>query len=70
MSYSSEGFTALSSRIEDGVCYVNLAGGALPAEERQRTLLLDALEDSLLSLGGVEQVQFLIEGETAAEPPR
>lgn len=65
-----EGFAALSSRIEDGVCYVNLAGGALPAEERQRTLLLDALEDSLLSLGGVEQVQFLIEGETAAEPPR
>ena len=65
-----EGFAALSSRIEDGVCYVNLAGGTLPAEERQRALLLDALENSLLSLSGVEQVQFLIEGENAAEPPR
>lgn len=70
-----EEFGVLSSRIEDGVCYLNISGDtALPGDETQRGLLLDSIERSMLSLSGVEQVQFLIEGGStpraaAAEPP-
>ena len=61
-----EDFSVLSSRIEDGVCYVNLAGDApLPEDWAQRELLFDAIEYSLLSIGGVKQVQLLVEGESS-----
>ena len=67
VSLLPEDFAVISSRIENGVCYLNLpASGALPEDEEARGLMLSALEQSLLSLSGVDEVQFLIEG--TAEP--
>ncbi len=67
VSLLPEDFAVISSRIENGVCYLNLpASGALPEDEGERDLMLSALEQSLLSLSGVDEVQFLIEG--TAEP--
>ena len=49
------------------MCYLNLpANVSLPEKEAERDLMLSALEQSILSLGGVDEVQFLIEG--SAEP--
>lgn len=63
-----ENFAVLSSRIEEGVCYLNLSGDAeIPTDEAQRELLFASIEKSILSLSGVEEVQFLIEGTTAPE---
>lgn len=59
-----EGFSVLSSRIDEGVCYLSLpADLPLPetAEEQQR--MVESLVRSLCSLSGVQQVQFLMEGE-------
>ena len=62
------GFAPLSSRIDSGICYVNLpADVPLPEDEAERALLFDALTRTLLSLNGVEEVQFLLEGEAAPE---
>ena len=36
--------------------------------KEQRELLLDSIEQSLLSLGGVEQVQILVEGTDTGSP--
>lgn len=67
VSLLPEDFAVISSRIENGVCYLNLpASGSLPENEAERDLMLSALEQSILSLGGVDEVQFLIEG--SAEP--
>ena len=67
VSLLPENFAVISSRIENGVCYLNLpASGALPEDGEARGLMLSALEQSLLSLSGVDEVQLLIEG--AAEP--
>ena len=67
VSLLPEDFAVISSRIENGVCYLNLpANVSLPENEAERGLMLSALEQSILSLGGVDEVQFLIEG--AAEP--
>ncbi len=64
-----EGFAVLSSRTENGICYVNLDGRAsLPEEEALRVLAVESLERSLLSLDGVDEVQFLVDG--AAAPQR
>lgn len=66
-----ENFSVLSSRIEEDVCYVNLSGDTeLPADEAQRELLFASVESSLLSLSGVDEVQFLIEGTAAPESGR
>ena len=67
VSLLPEDFAVISSRIENGVCYLNLpANVSLPEDEATRDLMLSALEQSILSLGGVDEVQFLIEG--SAEP--
>ncbi len=64
----SRDFVLLSSRTEDSVCYVNIsANAALPEEETARALALESLGRSLLSLSGVEEVQFLIDGEAVPE---
>ena len=64
-----EDFAVLSSRIEEKVCYLNISGETpLPEDETQRALLFASLENSILSLSGVEQVQFLVEGESAPLP--
>ena len=72
-----EGFAVSSSRIEENVCYVNLNGRTpLPGDETLRTLAVESLARSLLSLDGVDAVQFLVDGEAvpqwaapAPEPP-
>lgn len=61
-------FPVLSGRTEDGICYVNLDGRLLrPEDERLRELALDSLARSLLSLDGVDEVQFLVDGEAVPQ---
>ncbi len=62
------GFSVLSGRTEDGICYVNLSReAALPDDPEQRELALRSLAWSLLSLDGVDEVQFLVDGEVAPQ---
>ena len=58
-------FAVLSSRTEDGVCYVNLDGRTLSPKDE--TLRVRSLARSLLSLDGVDEVQFLVDGEAAPQ---
>ena len=63
-----ERFSVLSSRIDDGICYVNLDGGTpLPEDESLRALAVESLARSILSLSGVDEVQFLIDGEAVPQ---
>ena len=74
-----DGFSVLSSRIEDGICYVNLnVLTALPEDPLLREPALESIARSLTSLSGVEEVQLLMDGDPvsygavealAAEPP-
>ena len=71
VSLLPEDFSVISSRTENGVCYLNLpAHGALPEREDERTRMLEAIERSILSLSGVDEVQFLIEGAAGSIPHR
>ena len=71
VSLLPEDFSVISSRTENGVCYLNLpAHGALPEREDERALMLEAIERSILSLSGVDEVQFLIEGAAGSVPHR
>ena len=64
-----EDFTVVSSRIENGVCYLSIpANVSLPEDEGTRALLFGSLEKSILSLSGVDEVQILIEGESGVGP--
>lgn len=55
---------AVSSRIDEGVCYVNLnARVTLPKDPALRELALESIARSLTSLSGVEGAQVLIDGE-------
>lgn len=61
-------FAILSSRTEDNVYYVNIDGRtALPGDEALRALAVESLAESLLSLSGVDEVQFLIDGVAAPQ---
>lgn len=63
-----EHFSVLSSRIDDGICYVNLDSAApLPEDEALRALAIESLAHSILSLSGVDEVQFLIDGEAVPQ---
>ena len=63
-----EDFAVISSRIEDGVCYLSIPASAdLPEDKDARELLIASIERSILSLSGVEEVQILMEGETGVE---
>ena len=63
-----ERFSVLSSRIDDGICYVNLDGASpLPEDEALRALAVESLTRSILSLSGVEEVQLLIDGEAVPQ---
>lgn len=63
-----EHFSVLSSRIDENVCYVNLSGTApLPEDEALRALAVDSLARSILSLSGVDEVQFLVDGEAVPQ---
>ena len=63
-----ENFTIVSSRTENGTCYVNLSGFApLMMDESMRELAIESLSRSLLSLSGVNEVQYLVDGEAAPQ---
>lgn len=63
-----EHFSVLSSRIDDGICYVNLSAETpLPEDEALRSLAVESLARSILSLSGVDEVQFLIDGEAVPQ---
>ncbi|MDO4812802.1 MAG: GerMN domain-containing protein [Eubacteriales bacterium] len=59
-----EDFLLLSSRIEDGICYLNLSSDlTLPEGEKAQQQMIDSLVLSLCSLSGVEQVQIMVDSE-------
>ena len=59
-------FSMISARIEEGTCYFNLPSDLpLPEGDREQRLMLDSLVYSLCSLSGVEQVQIMLDGESA-----
>lgn len=63
-----EGFSVLSSRIDEGVCYLTLPGELpLPESPEAQRWMVESLVYSLRSLSGVEQVQFLMEGEILSQ---
>ena len=63
-----EHFSVLSSRVDDGICYVNLSAAApLPEDEALRALAVESLAHSILSLSGVNEVQFLVDGEAVPQ---
>ena len=65
LSLLPEDFSVVSSRIENGVCYLSIpANVSLPEDEGTRALLFGSLEKSILSLSGVDEVHILIEGES------
>lgn len=59
-----EGFQVKSVWLEEDVCYVNLSSALLEGLEKTAVeTALQALENSLLSLEGVEETRFLVDGE-------
>lgn len=63
-----ESFAILSARTEDGICYVNLSGFMMQSiDEAQRAPILESLSRSILSLSGVEEVQYMVDGESAPQ---
>lgn len=63
-----EHFSVLSSRIDEEICYVNLSGTPpLPEDEALRALAVESLARSILSLSGVDEVQFLVDGEAVPQ---
>ena len=61
-----EGFTALDARVEDGTCYLNLAGSVtalLPEDNAEQEQMIQGLVDSLCSMEDVNQVQLMVDGE-------
>ncbi|MCI8328552.1 MAG: GerMN domain-containing protein [Oscillibacter sp.] len=67
-----EGFQVKSVWLEESICYVNLSSALLEGlDEGAVQTALQALEASFLSLEGVEEVRYLIDGEfsrLAGEP--
>ncbi len=62
------GFSVLSSRIDEGVCYLNLPPDLpLPESPEAQRWMAESLVRSLCSLSGVEQVQFMMEGEALSQ---
>lgn len=55
-----------SARVEAGICYADFSAALLagiPAGEEEQRLLICSIVDSLCSLGAVQAVQLLVEGE-------
>lgn len=57
-----EGFVGMTARMESGVCHLNI-----PAESmlllRDPEIVVDAIENSLLSVEGIREVQLYVDGE-------
>jgi len=59
-----EGFQVKSVWLEEDICYVNLSSALLEGlEETAVNTAVEALDHSLRSLEGVEEVRFLVDGE-------
>lgn len=61
-----EGFAVLDTKVEDGTCYLNLAGSVtalLPEDNAGQEQMIQGLVDSLCSLEDVSQVQLMVDGE-------
>ena len=61
-----EGFAGLDTKVEDGTCYLNLAGSVtalLPEDNAGQEQMIQGLVDSLCSLEDVSQVQLMVDGE-------
>ena len=61
-----EGFAVLDTKVEDGTCYLNLAGSVtalLPEDSAEQEQMIQGLVDSLCSLEDVSQVQLMVDGE-------
>lgn len=60
-----EGFTVLTVRLDEGICYLNLSSAdtaLLPADEAAQQLMMRGIVNSLCAVGGVRQVQILQDG--------
>lgn len=55
--------SVLSSRTEEGVCYLSLEAETLPADAARQGLVLESIARSISSLSGVEEVQLMLGGE-------
>ena len=63
-----EDFAILSARTEDGICSVNLSSqSAQLVDETLRGIAMESLSRSILSLSGVEEVRYLVDGESAPQ---
>ena len=61
-----EGTELLSTRLEEGICYVNFSAALIdqaPAGQAEQDLLLYSIVDTLGNLDAVTAVQLLVEGE-------
>lgn len=61
-----QGVEVYSARVEAGVCYADFSElllTGIPESREEQLLVLDSIVDSLKSLGHVQSVQFLVEGE-------
>ena len=61
-----EGFQVLNTRVEDNVCYVNLASEnetILPDSLQQQRMILQGIVRSMCSIRAVYEVQFLVDGQ-------
>jgi len=64
-----EGFQVKSVWLEEDICYVNLSSALLEGlEEGAMDTAIQALDRSLRSLEGVEEVRFLVDGEFSRDP--
>lgn len=64
-----EGFAILGARVEENICYLNLAGSsetALPDDSFRQYQIVMGMVRSLCSIRDVRQVQILMEGERQA----
>jgi spore germination protein GerM len=56
-----------SARVEAGICYADFSElllTGIPESEEEQLLVLESVVESLQSLGYIQAVQFLVEGES------
>lgn len=63
------GLEVNSARVEAGICYADFSAlflTGIPESEEEQMLVLNSVVESLQSLGYIQAVQFLVEGEPLA----
>lgn len=61
------GLTVRSAWVDEGLCTADLSAQLLDLPEGERTLAVSSIVETLCSLDAVEQVQLLVEGESAGQ---